>query len=56
MTRFADTLVRVTDDVRTREIADHKAGQLARDFAPVRAQIAANVQTAQAANKRYSLY
>lgn len=56
MTRFADTLVRVTDTVRTREIAAHEAGKVARDFAPVRARIAANTQTAQTANKRYSLY
>jgi hypothetical protein len=56
MTRFASALIRHTDDVRTREIAAHEAGKVARDFAPVRAQIDRNIATAQAANKRYSLY
>jgi hypothetical protein len=43
MTRFADTHTRLTDDYRVREILDHEAKRIDRQFAPARKAAAANV-------------
>lgn len=43
MTRFADTLLTVTDKIRTREIADHEARKIDRQFAPARKAAAKNL-------------
>jgi hypothetical protein len=56
MTRFAEALTRTTDNSRVREIREYEAGQVDRDFAPVRAQMARNLEVAKAANKAHSLY
>jgi hypothetical protein len=42
MTRFADVHTRLTDDVRTRQIARDEALRVERQFAPVKARAAAN--------------
>ena len=43
MTRFADILVTVTDNHRTREIAAFEAKRIDRQFAPARKAAAGNV-------------
>jgi hypothetical protein len=42
MTRFAEIHTSMTDRIRTREIADHEAKRIDRQFAPLKAKAAAN--------------
>jgi hypothetical protein len=43
MTRFADTLITVTDNLRTSEIAAYEAARVDRDFTATRKAAAANI-------------
>jgi len=43
MTRFADFHTRMTDDQRVRQIRDHEAQRIDRQFAPTKAKAAANL-------------
>jgi hypothetical protein len=44
MTRFADTMITVTDNNRVRKIREDENGRIARQFAPVQARAAANAK------------
>jgi hypothetical protein len=43
MTRFAEIHTSMTDRIRTREIADHEAKKIDRQFAPARKAAKANL-------------
>jgi hypothetical protein len=55
VTKFADTHTRLVDSVRTTEIARYEAQRIDRQFAPIKAKLAANAK-AMSAPRTWSLY
>jgi hypothetical protein len=55
MTRFADTHTRLVDQARTTQIAQHEAGRIDRQFAPIKAKATQNIK-AMSAKRTWSLY
>jgi hypothetical protein len=55
MTRFADTHTRLVDQARTHQIAQFEAKRTEREFAPIKAKAARNIQ-AMSAKRTWALY
>jgi hypothetical protein len=56
MTSFTDTLIRVSDDNRVRELSDYERGEVGRRFAPIREALRRNAETASAGTGTLAIY